>query len=175
MEKSNIDIDPGYYKNYIDRVPQNNLLEALDTSLQNLNAINLLDYLKIGDRIYAPDKWTIKDIFQHVIDTERVMGYRALRLARRDDTELPGFDENMFAKNVSTHHRKLEDLIVELILVRKSTVQLFRSMESENWHNKALCSGKVMTPLALGFIIVGHELHHLNIIRERYLPLLQDF
>ncbi len=173
MEKSNIDIDPGYYKSYIDQVPQMNLWEAFATSLKNLEMMDLSDFNQIGDRVYAPAKWTIKDIFQHVIDTERVMAYRALRLARKDQTELPGFDENIFAANVRTQHRELEDLLIELATLRKSSLLLFKSIEPGNWHNKGLCSGKIMTPLTLAFIILGHELHHLNVIRERYLPLLQ--
>jgi hypothetical protein len=124
--------------------------------------------------VYAPGKWTVKQILQHIIDNERIQSYRALRFSRKDETMLPGYDENLLARNADTAHRTIEDLTNELIVVRQSSIQLYKSFSKEMYLNKGICFNKEISVLGLGFVIVGHELHHFNVIRERYYPLLSQ-
>lgn len=117
---------------------------------------------------YAPDKWTIKQMFQHVIDTERIFSYRALAIARNDKSNLPGFDENEYAKSATASHRNWKDMLVEWRVVRQSTNLLFTSFTDEDLKTKGSANENSVTVNALGFIIFGHALHHLHVIKERY-------
>lgn len=121
------------------------------------------------DYRYAEGKWTIKDIIQHVIDSERIFAYRALRFARNDSTELPGFDENHYAATVNADGRHLKDLLTELSSVRHATLLLFSSFTNEELLRKGMASGYMLSVRALGFCIIGHQNHHMKIFRERYL------
>ena len=117
---------------------------------------------------YGPNKWTIKQMFQHVIDTERIFAYRALAIARKEPVALNGFDENEYAKNGTAINRNWKDMLVEWRVVRQSTNLLFASFTEEQ--NKAIgtASGNPISVNAIGFIIFGHALHHLHILKERY-------
>ena len=117
---------------------------------------------------YGPNKWTIKQMFQHVIDTERIFAYRALAIARKEPAALTGFDENEYAKNGTAINRNWKDMLVEWRVVRQSTNLLFASFTEEQ--NKAIgtASGNPISVNAIGFIIFGHALHHLHILKERY-------
>ena len=129
-------------------------------------------YTKIGDKRYQPDKWTVKDVFQHIIDNERIQSYRALRFARKDTTELPGYDEKIFGDNAKTSNRTFTDLLDELKTLRVSVIQLFRSFDKTDMGNSGICFGQRISVTALGFVIIGHQIHHLRIIDERYKPLI---
>jgi hypothetical protein len=120
------------------------------------------------DYRYAEGKWTIKDIIQHLIDTERVFSYRALRFARKDSTELPGYDENLYADTANGSERKLQEMLTELALVRQSTIMLFKSFSAESLLYTGIASNNVASVRALGFIIIGHQNHHMKIFKERY-------
>ena len=126
----------------------------------------------MGDKIYAPGKWTINEIIQHITDNERVQAYRALRIARNDKTPLPGYDENLFAANVQPAGRSLDDLLEEFAVVRKSNIILFENFSDEVQQRTGVCNNATIPVLALGFVLVGHQLHHASIIREKYLPLV---
>ena len=117
---------------------------------------------------YAPDKWTIKQMFQHVIDTERIFAYRALCVARGEQNALIGFDENEYAKKGTALNRNWKDMLVEWRVVRQSTNMLFTSFTEEDMKQKGTASGQPISVNALGFIIFGHALHHLHILKERY-------
>jgi hypothetical protein len=117
---------------------------------------------------YAPDKWTIKQMFQHVIDTERIFAYRALVLSRKEPSALIGFDENEYAKNATALHRNWKDMLVEWRVVRQSTNLLFASFTDAQIKEVGLASGYPVSVNALGFLIFGHALHHLHILKERY-------
>jgi hypothetical protein len=117
---------------------------------------------------YAPDKWTIKQMLQHVIDTERIFAYRALTIARRDPASLLGFDENEYAKNATASHRNWKEMIAEWKIVRQSTNILFGSFTEEDLKQKGTASNLPISVNALGFIIFGHALHHLHVLKERY-------
>lgn len=117
---------------------------------------------------YAPGKWTIKQMFQHVIDTDRIFAYRALAISRQDKTHLPGFDENEYANNATAANRNWKDMIVEWRVLRQSTNLLFASFTEDQMKSKGTASNNPISVNAIGFIIFGHTLHHLHILKERY-------
>lgn len=161
---------PEYYNQYINLTdPDLNCIEAMHKSMEDLIAfLEIVPFQKYNYK-YQPNKWTIKDVIRHIIDTERIFAYRALRFARFDATPLMGFEENDYAKNVDTTNVDMQDLIDEFSLVRKSTIKLFESFTEKMLQNKGTASGKEISVLAIGFIISGHGMHHQNIIKERYL------
>jgi hypothetical protein len=118
---------------------------------------------------YADGKWTIIELLQHIIDAERVFTYRATRIARKDTTPLPGFDENAFTDNSLAYKRDFNLLKEEFIALRKSTDIFISSLDEEQLQQSGTASGKYITANAIAFIIYGHLLHHINITRERYL------
>ncbi|MBX2889454.1 MAG: DinB family protein [Saprospiraceae bacterium] len=160
---------PEWYAEEIERVPHDNLLTGLEDSFQQtiiflrgLNAEKLLYR-------YQPEKWTIKEIWQHVIDTERVLSYRAMRFARGDKTVLQGFDQNKYAEVSKANARDWEDILREYSAVRESSLMLFRSFDEEMWMRRGTAGRSEASVRAVGFLILGHETHHVKIIRERYL------
>ncbi len=165
---------PEYYDRYIQLVPSNlDLREALiDVHPFGHDATwKMLE--EIGDLVYSPQKWTMKQIVQHLIDTERIMAYRALCIARNDLTALPGFDENKYVDESFADDRTFESLKHEFQLVRKSTIELFTPFHHEILRRIGTCSDRKISVGALGFVICGHPIHHLKVIEERYLPLVK--
>lgn len=118
---------------------------------------------------YAPEKWSILEMIQHIIDTERIFIYRALCLARNEKKALPGFDHDTYVQNSNAESRNPDDLIDEFQLVRDSAIMLFKSFKEEMLKNQGTMSGLPATPRAIGFIMAGHSLHHKQIIEKRYL------
>lgn len=118
---------------------------------------------------YAEGKWTIKEIIAHLIDDERIYAYRALRFARNDPTELPGFEQDDYALESRANARTIDDLLREFDTVRNSTIALFDSFDDEVLTRSGVASGNVMSVRAIAYHLAGHELRHMNIIRERYL------
>ena len=113
MKRSDIKQPPCYFDRYINQVEDSELLDAFERSRSELEALDLKTFCELGDAVYAEGKWTIKDIFQHLIDVEYILAYRALRIARNDKTSLSGFDEDLLAKNVDTSQRDLASLVFE--------------------------------------------------------------
>ena len=161
---------PEYYNQYISLINQDmTCINALKDGLDSfVNFMEVVPFQKYNYK-YQLDKWTVKDVVKHIIDTERIFAYRALRFARFDNTQLPGFDENDYAKNIDTANVDMQELIEEFVLVRKSTIKLFESFTEKMLQNKGIASGKEISVLAIGFIISGHAIHHQNILKERYL------
>lgn len=120
---------------------------------------------------YAPDKWTLKEVMGHVVDDERIFAYRLFCLARGETRPLPGFDEKVYAAHSNAEARRWEDLLEEYRAVRAATLALLRSLPAEAWIRAGEVNGYRATPRGLAFHIAGHELRHLRLIRERYLPL----
>ena len=118
---------------------------------------------------YAEGKWTIKEILAHLIDDERIYAYRALRFARNDQTELPGFEQDDYALESGANKRSLDELLEEFAVVRKSTIALFNSFDEHVLCRSGVASGNVMSVRAAAYHIAGHELRHLKIVKERYL------
>ena len=118
---------------------------------------------------YAEGKWTLKELIQHSIDTERIFCYRALCFARNDKTSLPGFDQDIFVDNGNANQLEFSDLLDEMSTLRKSTIQLYKSFSEEALLRIGVASGNKISVRALGYLFSGHQMHHLNIVKERYL------
>lgn len=174
MKRSAIPVMPEFFDRYINRVGDIELLEALTIYSRLDEQISLETMTALDGKRYAPGKWTIKDILQHLIDTERIISYRALRFARNDKTILPGFDEDLFGESAHSEQRTIEELLDEFYVLRQSTIALFKSFDEEMLLRDGICFNKTVSVIAIGFILVGHPLHHINVLNERYLPLLGD-
>ena len=159
-----------YYGNYIAQVSDEyTLMEELEISVHRL--IKFVQDIPMDkyDYRYAEGKWTIKDILQHLIDAERIFAYRALRFARNDKTELPGFEENDYADIADGDKRSIMDLLTELAVVRQATLSLFKTFKEDEFLRGGIASNNNMSVRALGFVIIGHQNHHQKIFQERYL------
>ena len=159
----------GYYQRYIGLAAFDDLLTSLkDIHIQTIELIAPLDENILNFR-YEPSKWTIKEILGHLIDTERIFAYRALRFARKDQTPLPGFEQNDYVNNAETGLRHVNEILDEAEIVRKATIALFNSFNDSMLDEFATANKIQITPRALGFTILGHEMHHIAVIKERYL------
>ncbi|MBP9104980.1 MAG: DinB family protein [Chitinophagaceae bacterium] len=169
MSRPDLSTAPEWFHGYINAVKENDLTEALRNQTALFNTF--FESLPVEKRefSYAEGKWSIKEIIQHIIDGERVFTYRALRFARKDETPLPGFDENTYADNAKTDKRKWDDLIEEFNALRRSTEILFNSFDEDQLNATGIASGNPVSVLAIGFIVAGHVNHHISIIKARYL------
>jgi hypothetical protein len=158
-----------YYGKYIALVPDDDLTIAQHLADQHHETVDALRKARAkGDHAYAPGKWTVKEVVGHLCDAERIFAYRALRFARGDATELPGFDENGYVERSNFKSRTMEDLLEELWAVRAATLSLAKYLPESAMSNLGSANGSPVTVRALFWIIAGHELHHLGILRERY-------
>lgn len=171
MNKSAISPDPGYFGRYVNLVGEEDLKVALLESSQELNAIDIGKWLAVGARTYASGKWTINDIVQHVIDTERIFCYRALRFARQDAKPLTGFSQDDYAAHTTAREVSVDKLLAEWKALRHSTLLMFDGFTDEMLLSTGVCNEVKMSVLAIGFTVIGHQRHHLSIIKDRYLPL----
>jgi len=119
--------------------------------------------------LYAEGKWTIKEILMHIVDDERIYAYRALRFARNDKTELPGFEQDDYARFSGANERSVDDILEEFATVRRATVSLFQGFDSAALLRSGIADGKVMSVRAAAYHIAGHEMRHINVVKERYL------
>jgi hypothetical protein len=160
---------PPYYKAYVLATTGADLAEAFRlTSEEEARTMALVPEHKWEHR-YAPGKWTTKEVFQHIIDTERVFAYRAFCIARNEKANLPAMDEDAYQAEARTARRSVDELMRELQAVRQATIALFEGLDAEGASRAGTANGKHITVGALAWIIPGHSLHHLRIIRERYL------
>jgi hypothetical protein len=160
---------PDWYAAEIELVQYDDLLGGMEDSFQKTLAF--LHKLPEEKRLfrYQPEKWTIQEMWQHVIDTERVLSYRAMRFSRGDTTVLQGFDQNMYAEASNANDRDWDEMLQEYSAVRISSLHLFRSFDSEMFMLRGTAGRSHVTVRAVGFLIIGHETHHIQTIRERYL------
>lgn len=160
---------PQFYYKYISLVKEDDLLNAFANETKNL--FQFLDSIPESkkDYAYSPGKWTLKELLQHMIDSERVFAYRALSFSRKDSNKLPGFEEKDWAIASNSAGRNWNDLIEEFKTVRKSTEYLFASFNEEQLNAAGLANNNSIYVMAIGFICVGHANHHIGIIKERYL------
>ena len=160
---------PTYFHYYYGLIPSNDLLVALEEDLKaTLDILNSIPSEK-ENFAYAPGKWTTKEVFKHIIECERIFAYRALRFSRFDNTPLPGFNENDYIDNSKHMNQSLAELIAEFELVRKSNIALFKYMLPEMLQFQAPANNTTYSTRAIGFMIVGHCIHHCNVVREKYL------
>ncbi|MCO5233224.1 MAG: DinB family protein [Chitinophagales bacterium] len=172
MKHSDLFIAPSYANSYFDRVQEDNLIEAIQNSIKRLQEIDILQWEKLDQKSYFPGKWTLNELLQHLIDTERIITYRATTFARQDLIELPGFDEDYYVAHSYANDRTIEELLQELIAVRISTFYFFKSLNPRVIHTVGKINGNDFSINSLGFFIIGHAIHHFNVITSRYLPLL---
>ena len=158
-----------YYGRYISLVPDGDILAVLSgQSEDTLALLRSIPESQAGLR-YAPGKWSIKELVGHVIDGERIFAYRALRFARNDQTPVPGFEQDDYIRNASFDDYPLHDLASEFESVRRSSLFLFKHLNAEAWMRRGVASESEVSVRALAYIIAGHELHHMGILRTRYL------
>lgn len=158
-----------YFDTYIRKVPEGNLSSLLEKQVDDV--ISLLGNLseEQGMYRYAEGKWTLKEVLGHISDTERIMSYRLLRIARGDTTPLPGFEEGLFVDHAHADRHTMNGLLQDFAAVRIATLSLIRQLDNEAWERIGTFSGNPGSARALAYIIAGHALHHFDIIRERYL------
>lgn len=161
---------PAYASQYIDLVAgDGRLLEHLADNLRATWELILTLPEEFLLQPYAPGKWTIKEVLVHIVDDERIYDYRALRFARGDGTELPGFEQDDYVPLSGANERSVQDIMAEYSAVRASTIALFRGLPEEALLRSGVANGNRATVRALAYHIAGHELHHVAIIRGRYL------
>ena len=166
---------PGEYAHYasadIAVVPGDDAIEALAQLAEQTPAF-FRRLAEVADRglTYAPGKWTLKEMLGHLVDDERIFAYRILCVARGESGELPGFDENRYAAHGQFERRSLEDLLAEYAAARAASLALLRGLPAAAWARQGRVNGYGCSVRGLAFHIAGHELHHLRIVRERYVP-----
>lgn len=158
-----------YYQQYVSLVKHSNILTAFLAQLDD--TMSLLHTISASQALhrYAPGKWSIKEVMSHITDTERVFTYRALSFARSDESSLPSFDQDLWIKTCGADARTWGSLKEEYELARRSTIAMFSSFDAAAWSRSGVASDRTFTVRALAYITAGHELHHTNIIRDRYL------
>ncbi len=169
IPRPNADEHDPYYAKYIALVPDGDLLALLSAQIEETgDLLKNVPESKAGYR-YAPGKWSIKEVVGHLSDTERIFSYRALRFARADVTPLPGFEQEDYVKGTNFDARLLTDLVSEFRAVRQATVTLLKSFDEDALRRRGVASEKPISVRALAYNIAGHELHHVEILRTRYL------
>lgn len=163
-----------YYGKYVSLIESDDIVAALEAQL-NATLATLRELSEAqGTHAYEPGKWSIKELLGHIIDTERIFAYRALRIARGDQTLLPGFEQDGYIANANFNAATLADLATEFELVRRSNLAMFKNFSDEAWLRHGTASDNSVSVRALAYIIAGHEVHHLNILRSRYLSKSND-
>ena len=159
-----------FYAGYVSKVPGTDAVSVLES--QRLQMVQLFAGRseRDGSFRYAPGKWTVKEVLGHITDTERIFTYRALRIARSDQTPLPSFEQDDYVKNGGFCERTLASLAEEFALVRAASIALFRSFPEAAWSRRGIASQKEVTVRGLAFITAGHQIHHRLILEERYFP-----
>lgn len=159
---------PGYFENYFKTINSNNPVNTLLTQSEEMfDLLNNISDEK-ANKSYAEGKWSIKEVLGHLIDTERVMSYRSLAIARGERQSLPGFEQDDYVKEADFNSRKINDLLEEYKTVRESTVSLFKTFNENIYDKKGTANNSPVTVRAIMFMIPGHEKHHINILKERY-------
>ena len=158
-----------YYGQYIARVADGNIITILGQQIDNtLALLHGLSDAQARSR-YAPGKWSVKEVVGHLMDTERIFGYRALRFARNDQTPLSGFEQNDYVQQAAFDAQSLSDLASEFEHVRRGNIHLLRGLTADSWDRRGEANANEVSVRALAYIIAGHELHHMEIIRTKYL------
>jgi uncharacterized damage-inducible protein DinB len=158
-----------YYEGYIKNVIGNDPLMNLENQYQEIQSILQSLTEEVANYAYMKGKWTIKQVLGHIVDTERVMSYRAFCISRKEKQSLPGFEQDDYVKEANFNQRTITNLLEDYRTVRKSTISLFKNFTGAMLNQKGIADGKEVSVLALLYIITGHEMHHLKILREKYL------
>jgi hypothetical protein len=169
MKKSDLKNIPEYFVNRIKMIKEEDLIKAFENSFQNVRQILLKFPEEKIEYRYDQGKWTIKELLGHLIDLERIMSFWALMISRRDDFEFSRVDQEGLAKNSNANSRTLQDLLDEYSIVRESTIALFKSFDDNILLREGKSAGAGVSLFLLGFIMIIHEMNHLNTIKEKYL------
>jgi hypothetical protein len=172
ITKNHIGFVPDYCEVYSDLVKDDQLEKAFINSIKELWQLDIDKFSKLHSKKYAPGKWTVNDILQHLCDTERILSAGALRFARGDKDYIIGFNEDILAANTQADHKPVEQLLTDLITVRKATYSLYASFKGEDFFKTGVSQKCRLTNVAIAFKILGHQVHHINKIKDRYYPLL---
>lgn len=158
-----------YYQTYVGKVGEGNILSILEQQEAEMASFYESIPEDRWEYRYAEGKWTPKEVLLHIIDAERVFSYRALRVGRADTTPMPGFDQDPYVETSAANDRTPASLIAEYRAVRQATLALFKNLPASAWDQLGTASDSPISPLALAYIIAGHEIHHSMITKERYL------
>jgi uncharacterized damage-inducible protein DinB len=169
MTKPDIEAVPLFYKRYVENVKDMDVLEALKQSSKVALQIFKSIPEDMGDYRYAAGKWSIKELFNHMMDAERIFTYRALRFSRNDQTPLAGFEENDYALLANAHARSIAQLVEEMDRLRQTTIDLYASFTLDMLNREGVANNTRISVINLGYVIAGHETHHRKIIVDRYL------
>jgi hypothetical protein len=157
------------FSSYIALVPEGDIIQTLERQIEDsLSLFRSISSDKANFR-YAPDKWSVKQLLGHLIDSERIFSYRALRFARNDQTPLPGYEQNDYVRYADFDSRNLGEMTEEFATVRRATIQLFRPLNETEWMRRGKANENEVSVRALAYITAGHELHHIEVLRTRYL------
>jgi hypothetical protein len=159
-----------YYETYVSLVKSEDIIGTLEAQGLQTARFVVARSEREGNFRYAPDKWSVKEVVGHLSDSERIFAYRALRIARGDNTPLSGFEQDDYVRGGNFGPRTLADLAEEFAAVRAATVALFKPLHNDAWQLRGVANKNEVTVRALAFIIAGHELHHRRILDERYFP-----
>lgn len=165
----NLETIPHFYKNYVKLVEESDILQAMRISGHRTQELIHAIKPDKADFRYGPGKWSIREVLCHMIDAERIFAYRALRFARNDKTDLPGFEENDYAPQANASQRTMNKIADEMAHLRICTLDMFEGFNQEMLARKGTANKNELSVAALGFIIAGHEMHHVAILKERYL------
>jgi len=158
-----------YYSRYIQRVPEGDVVTALRSQIGETLALLRGLPESVATYRYAADKWSVNEMVGHVIDTEKIFGYRALRFARGDNTPVPGYEQDDYVRGSSFNAYPLSELADELETVRRATLYFFQHLDDDAWARRGVANNAEVSVRALAYIIAGHELHHREMLRTRYL------
>jgi DinB family protein len=161
-----------YYSRYISLVKGDDILAALREQLPQTKALLSSISDQQGNFRYAPEKWSIKQVLGHLIDSERIFAYRALRIARADQIPMEGFEQDDYVRSGGFENRTISDLLEEYAVVRSASLALFQNLDPAAWSRRGVANNNEITLRAAAYIIAGHELHHRQILNDKYLPAL---
>lgn len=169
MKQPDLATVPPFYRGYVNLVKDYEMMEIIKLSnTRTLQVVRSIPEDK-GEYRYALGKWSIKELLCHMMDAERIFAYRALRFARNDKTELAGFEETNYAAQANAHSRTIKEISDEMERLRFSTLDLYKSFNSEMLLRKGTANNTEVSVLNLGYIVPGHETHHTSILKDRYL------
>lgn len=172
MKRSQLHPMPEYFDRYINKCDDVELIDAIQTGINELDSQNIDKWNALDNKVYAPGKWTIKDILQHLIDTERIFMYRALAFARNESQPLPSFDEDGYANAAQAKNRTIESLVEELRILHQSFKAMYQSFTETMLSKMGKSLKGEYSVAAIGFCMAGHQRWYLQILEERYYPLL---
>jgi hypothetical protein len=157
-----------FYSGYVSLVPENDALSVLRRQIAEIREVSSSVSPDRESHRYAPGKWSIRELFGHLADAERVFGYRAFCISRGEEASLPGFDEKSYVANSGYEGRPLPELTADLVGARESNLRFLESLDEKAWHRSGIANGAGVSVRALGFIMAGHVRHHLKVLKERY-------